>query len=214
MRFAHADGRWWPHGTERTDRPKVGDLVAFRFAAWRVMHVRTNDPSDEEAARLTTLRPEYRERQLGYSLTLRREHGPACEHENSRKEIALKLPALSYYRWDAYSGDRVPLCSCCGHPWPCRMLVAEEQAERSAEILAGRMARVMPGICYGCGEVITSRQGSVSMPEGNVDIPGYPAPRFHTRRSCAAELNAYLSRRKRALPDAPEALPTTTKEQP
>lgn len=211
MRVTHADGRWWPAGTDRKRRLEVGDLIARYFAAWRVTHVRDDDPTEEEAAQLARLRPEYRERCRPYSVTLRREHGPKHEHENSRQEIGLRIPVATYRHWDAYSGDRVPLCSCCGHPWPCQMLVAEDVAEQSAKAMAARMARVMPGLCYGCGEVITTRQGSISMPEGNVDIPGYPAPRFHTRRSCAGELHAYLGRRKRQLPDAPEVL-TTTKE--
>lgn len=204
MRMTSVQGRWLPTGTDRTSRrrPAVGDLIAFAHAAWRVMHVSDADPEPEEWKQINAYRPEHRDRYRPYRITLRREHGPKHERENSRQEIAYRCGS-NFYGWDAYETDRVPLCSCCGHPWPCRMLAAEDQAERSARVMSERMDRIMPGACYGCGEPITPRQGSMVMPEDNVDIPGSPPPRFHTRQSCADERRDYERRRARALPDAP-----------
>lgn len=204
MRATQMSGRWLPGGVSRTSRqrPNEGDLIAFEFAAWRVMHVNDAIPDDEDEKRIGMYRADVRARYMPYRMTLRRERGPKHERENSRQEIAFRISSANYHGWDVYESERIPLCSCCMDPWPCRMLAAEDQAERSAQVMSERMDRIMPGACYGCGEPITPRQGSMVMPEENIDIPGMPPPRFHTRQSCWPERDAYERRRAKALPNA------------
>lgn len=206
MRVYDWNGRWLPEGTTRISRRlEVGDLVALDYRAWRVWDVRLLDVPEDQVERLEAYRPEVRDRYLPYKFAARREHGPKLENDNSARDAVFSTSNVGHRSLDIYENDRVPLCSCCQHPWPCRMLVAEAQAEQSARVMNERMGRMAPGICYGCGEVITSRQQSIGYPdgEGNVDLPGAPTPRFHARRSCADERRGYEKRRAALIPSAP-----------
>lgn len=212
MRF---NGRWYPVGTAdryRAGRPEVGDVVAYDFRAWEVTHLRIEDFAEEEDLRANSYRPEYRDTKRPYSISLRRLYGPTHPRENSRQEIALRVRAFAFGGLERYEEGRVPLCSCCGHPWPCRMTEAKRESEGQARLLDERMKRAGVGICYSCGEPITSRQGSVTYPEGNVDLPGYPAPRFHTRQKCYAGRASYEGRRAKAYPDAPSLIEAERQE--
>lgn len=201
------NGRWFPAGTAyryARDRVAEGDVIAYDRRAWVVTHFRTDDFSDDEQQRAAAYRPEARDRLRPYIVSMRRLHGPKHSRENSRQEIALRVPAFTYGGFEQYDEGRVPLCSCCGHPWPCLMVDAKKDAEDQARIMEERMGRVGVGVCYGCGEPITARQESVTYPEDNVDFPGYPPPRFHTRKKCANERRSYDKRRAALYPDKPE----------
>lgn len=204
MRLSKTD-RWHPEGVDSnygTGRPEFGQTVAYERAAWIVAHVRVDDPSEDEAKKIAAYRPEYRDARLPYSVTLRRIYGPRHERENSRQEIGLGVRAAAHWRFPVYDEGRVPLCSCCADPWPCLMADAKKDSEAAARVLDERIARAGVGICYGCGEVITQRQESTTYPEGNVDLPGYPPPRFHMRKACRGERMSYERRRATAYPEA------------
>jgi hypothetical protein len=183
-------------------RPEVGEIVAFRHAAWTVTDVRDSVLRDGEHEALARFSPEFRKSLLPYAVTLRHLYGPTQERQNDIGDIGLRIWPASRGSWRTYKSGRVPLCSCCGHPWPCRMLVAEEESQRAAEVMSGRMDRTMPGCCYGCGEPITSRQKSVRYPEPNVQVPGSPAPTFHMRQRCFVEAWRYERDRARLHPAA------------
>jgi hypothetical protein len=189
--------RWDPAGTKRNYKsgaPSVGDLVAWDGCAYLVTHVAPSELLDSEPREQVYRDP--------YLMTIQRIHGPANEHENDMQERALRVPANAYHAWQSYEEGRVPLCSCCGHPWPCTVSEAKAMSERQAEVLNAKMDRATPGCCYSCGEVISHRQGSITYPEPNVELLGFPAPRFHTRKSCAEGLYYYEQKRAKALPDA------------
>lgn len=201
------NGRWFPVGTAdrwARNRVAIGDVVAYDFRAWEVTHLRVDDFGEDEEQVATRYRPDARERMRPYSVSLRRLHGPVHPRENSRQEIALRVRAFAIGGFERYDEGRVPLCSCCGHPWPCRMVEAKKDAEDQARVMDERMSRVGVGVCYGCGEPITRRQESITYPEGNVDFPGYPPPRFHTRKKCAGARWSYDKRRAALYPDKPE----------
>lgn len=135
------------------------------------------------------------ERDGGWIAHVRRIHGPKVDSENDRAEFGLTVR-----RWgmDAYRG-RVPLCSCCGEPWPCMREVDERKARDQMAHLAGQVSKAYDGFCYACGEPITTRQRSILAPEPNVELPGFPPPGFHLRWSCRSGVDAYDRVRRRSL---------------
>ncbi|WP_134324551.1 hypothetical protein [Cumulibacter soli] len=177
-------------------RPEEGDLVAWNYAAWRVAHVRTNDPTEEQAARINAYSEPFRDRRLPYSVTLTRLHGPKNRHENSRGDLGLTIdPSHGGGFWWFYKSERIPLCSCCGHPYPCKAAVDDKRAERAGEALDRKMAWSQPGVCYACGEPITRRMKAGRVGTEHAEIPGFPAPSWHVGRGrCAVAMHRYAEK--------------------
>lgn len=167
--------------------------MPYDHGAYLVTHVAPAELRDDEPAEHVYRDP--------YMMTIRRIHGPASEYENDLQERSLRIPPNTYLCWEPYDEGRVPLCSCCGHPWPCRVSDAKAISELQAEVLNAKMDRATPGCCYSCGEAISHRQGSVIYPEPNIELLGFPAPRFHTRKSCAGGMYEYEQKRAKALPE-------------
>lgn len=179
-------GNWRPEGVAREygrRRPTVGDLVAYDYRAWEVAHVKMRDFEDDDQARATGYRPQHYDEMRPYSVSLRRIHGERHEHENSRQEIGLRVRAFTYGGFDRYADGRVPLCSCHGHPWPCRD--SDQQAQAEKEIKAAeKELRLLPGCCPACEEPVTSRQKAITFGGPNVRNPLAEGPTFHLRRKC------------------------------
>lgn len=155
------------------------DLIGYDYSAWRVRSV---EPSDDG----------------GYCIEVERQHGDSHTQRG-------RITTTSYALVDVYQHPRIPLCSCCDNPYPCRLQEAERIAAASGELMRKRMQRAeIPGTCYSCGEPITMKQGSFTYPaeEGNIQLPGYPAPRFHTRNACWEGRRTYASDRAKAIPDS------------
>lgn len=181
--------QWRPEGVERSGpigrrrRVSVGDVVAVERRAWEVTHVRVEDPTTEEELRLRAYVAPYREERLPYSVTLRRLHGPKHENENSRAEVGFRVGVWWEQPLPRYVDGRVPLCSCCGHPWPC--LIADQERLAAKELqTAERQMRLMPGCCPACEEPVTLRQKSITFGGPNVRNPLAEGPTFHLRRQC------------------------------
>lgn len=197
---ARSADKWFPEGVDRGfehRRPAVGDVIAWDRRAWEVMHVQDAIPTDEEVKTIDAYRESYRDQIKPYRISLRRLHGQPHARENDQRDLALRAPAgMSRHRggFAFYENGRVPLCSCCGDPWPCLLADAQRAAEASSGLMEARMARMMPGICYGCGEVITTRQGKVHIPGDHADFPGRAGPTFHTRQKCSEQRRAYERR--------------------
>lgn len=193
MRRLHWDGRWRPEGTTTNYGrrvPEVGEIVAYDYRAWEVTHVRVDDFAEDEAERASHYRPEYRDRERPYSVSLRRIHGERHDRENSRQEIGLRIRAFTHWSLEVYQDGRVPLCSCCGNPWPCITSIQQEQAARELKA-AERELRLMPGCCPACEEPVTSRQRSITFGGPNVRNPLAEGPTFHLRRKCRAAAANY-----------------------
>ena len=84
--------------------------------------------------------------------------------------------------------EHYPVCS-CGDLMPCRDSDLKDTIEREMRTLD---RYTTPGVCLSCGEVITTRQKSMSWP--NVMIPGTPDVQFHLRWSCRFEAQRYDKR--------------------
>lgn len=163
----------------------VGMVVGWEYAAWEVAH----------ASERTEPTPEGRDMRA----TLHRLHGPRHPNENDHRDMAVSY-ARRWGSFHVYDSGRVWLCSCCGDPVPCRSQVAEEASVAAAATFEERLSRMGPGLCYGCGEVITKRQERVTFPGEHADFPGRGGPTFHTRQTCADERHTY-ARRARRHPD-------------
>lgn len=187
-------GRWMPAGAKRNyrnERPEVGSVVAYDRGAYLVTHIADAEPQEKDTPG-----------NVPYVLTLRRLHGPASEYENDIQDRGVRIRGGAYRVWDTYEEGRVPLCSCCGHPWPCLNFDATVEAQKTAEVMDKKLAKAgVPGTCYACGEPITTRQVSVTYPEDNIELIGYPGPRFHTRQACAGGWYEYERKRQQVLPD-------------
>lgn len=187
-------GNWRPEGVAREygrRRPNVGDLVAYDYRAWEVMHVRVEDFEAEDEERMRHYRrPEDRDKMRPYSVTLRRIHGAPHERENSRQEIGLRIRAFTYDGFDRYENGRVPLCSCHGEPWPCAESDQQRQAAKELAKAERELDR-MPGCCPACDEPVTSRQKSITFGGPNVRNPLAEGPTYHLRRKCRSAAAAY-----------------------
>jgi hypothetical protein len=161
---------------------EVGMVIGFDFRAWEVTHVKERDPKEGD-------------RHGGHDriATFRRLHGPRHERENEFRDVPFTYSSRAY-GIHIYRDGIVWLCSCCKHPVPCRMQIAKELSEREAATMESRLNRMGPGICYGCGEVITQRQERITFPGEHADFPGRSGPTFHTRQKCSGERWSYAER--------------------
>lgn len=177
---------WHPSGVTRTPtgkRPEIGDIVALNRRAWEVTHVSDAIPTPDEQERLNSYRPEFRAQRQPYHVSLKRLHGAAHKHENDRQEVGFRVRADAYNPLPVYRNGRVPLCSCCSHPWPC--LVADQQDYAEKQLKAAEKAlRLLPGCCPACEEPVTSRQKSITFGGPNVTNPLAEGPTYHLRSKC------------------------------
>ena len=196
--------KWNPAETRlQFQRPQVGDVVAFAYTAWRVEHVADAVPSDDEERELAAYTPRFRQGRAPYRLSLRRLHGPAHPDEQRRFPGIFAGRAGLHTIWLVYKHPgRIPLCSCCQHPWPCRAQLAEEAAADQAAQVEELSSRVDLGACFGCGDLITQRQERIVYPDANVVVPLAPGPVFHARQACRRHVVEYERKRAKATPDA------------
>jgi hypothetical protein len=135
--------------------------------------------------------------QRPWVLYLRRERGPAHQWERTEGIVHIAVqrhPALEVI------GEAYPVCSCHGHPWPCRQLCEDRQVAAELRELETRLARAVPGVCAACGEPVTARQRSVVFPGDNLLVPGAPPPTFHLRQACRPQAQEYELQRLAADP--------------
>jgi hypothetical protein len=205
--------KWGPVGDAiNHSRPTVGDVIGWRCAAWRVTEVRPipdTDLRDKDRAQLAIWNAEYRERNRPYHLVMvherglqlvadgdcRRLHdGTIQVHLTVRRPDRAVLPVL---------GDRYAVCVCHDHPWPCQDYDRDRMAEAAAKRMEKDLLTADPGVCAACLEPITTRQRTLTFPEGSLIVPGAPGPTFHAgRRSCWSAATRYeIEKRLVAYPD-------------
>lgn len=173
-------------------RPEPGEVFGLRYGAWRVVEVRVSDDvdlTDDDRELMNRYKPEYRERYRPYAVVLDHIGGPNLMGSGRTR---VHLDGLRV-EW-VLLGERYPVCSCHGHPWPCQDADRDRVATLQAKVMDEQLAKAVPGVCPSCGEPITHRQKTVTYPGENVDVPGGPEPRFHTRRGCLYDAERYEER--------------------
>jgi hypothetical protein len=190
--------RWYPVRTSSKARPEPGQLIAHQHAVWRVTTVEDTPLTDTD-----------RDVWLDWGMPdLATWHGrpyrmdvewvagaePAWFTDGHRSTSGrINVLGGSFPSWHVYEGGRWPQCSCCGEPMPCRAELQDRQVTASLNEVT-RLEAIPPGACWACSEPITTRQGSVTYPGDNLDLPGGQQPRFHTRGKCRPTAERYEER--------------------
>lgn len=211
-------GEWHPLGAEWSyhARPATGDLFAHTHGVWRALTVEdleralwSDDDEEGHAAWLTWAKDgaEWPARPYRVEVEHVAGHNPMPKDGRGEQHTrgALTIHANSRPRWHIYESGRWPMCSCCGEPMPCRAQMIDWQVEEAAATIDDH-AHKMPSCCWGCGEPITARQRSVVYAGTNLDLPGGPEVRFHTRKACRYQAETYERRWLTDDPDRPRIL--------
>lgn len=166
--------------------------------------------TDDERKFVAKLSPA-RQHLRPYSVTIALVAGPNLIGNGRRSRVHISGHMMDW----VLLGDRYPVCSCHGHPWPCQDADRDRVAAMQARVMEREIARALPGLCPACGEPITARQKTITYPGENLNVPGGPEPTFHLRRFCYHEATQYElrwiaagPRRERILtwPDCPGTL--------
>jgi hypothetical protein len=184
---------WRPEGGEYREWRDLlpGDLFATYRAVWRVREVRPVpvvdwDEHDREyygmhARSRSVAEEDWRLRPV-YLIVV-----PADGGKRVHKKIRPYVRRQAFVLHPHY-----PVCRDCGEPWPCRELEITREVRRQAEEV-DRLAAILPGCCWECGEPVTSRQKSVRFDGENLLLPGSPPPVFHLRQKSAGGLHCLAS---------------------
>lgn len=193
---------WTPEGGEQREWRDLapGDLIQLGRKVWRVRETRPVPVADWDE----------HDRQ-GYET---RNRGRAAEEDWPLRPVYLILvPARGgkarHVKGRPYARPRVyvlhphyPVCGECGEPWPCPEIdITREVRKNAAEM--DRLAAIMPGCCWGCGEPVTARQKSIVFEGGNLLLPGAGPAVFHLRRGkpyCGPAAVAYEKKWVKAEP--------------
>jgi hypothetical protein len=216
---ARNPGHWRPTLDDLRDgfggatHPEVGDLVAWRYAAWRVHEIRPWEPVDFTAQQNAELeesvasvredkRAMARGRNWPFHLVLRHYRGPIIILAGEAKAFSKlrdgsNTTQISFSSWPhRQRWNRLPepfrVCSCHGDPWPCQEIDQRALADHEMEEFRKIEASHAPGVCAACREPISTRQSVLTFPEPSRILPGAPGPSFHAGRSaCWREAEEY-----------------------
>lgn len=197
---------WRPYYTSQTRRPVTeGDLVGWRYGAWRAVEVHPVpevDLHDDERQKLDQYmsrfkeepRPKARMLERPYRVVLRHEAGPLILNPGEASQRLHDGACTVHFRvtgirltgiGSAFTVLPEPYhtCSCHGHIWPCQEIDRTTLAQHQMRRMGRLMATADPGVCAHCLEPITTRQKSLTFPETSRLVPGAPGPTFHAGRS-------------------------------
>lgn len=185
---------WQPEGGERRHWRDVqaGDLLIIGREVWRVIENRPDPAADWDEEDRRHFEPFKRQ-------------GASEEEWQFRPRCLVAEPARGggekHFEVKPYRGRQArtyvlhphyPVCADCGKPWPCPELdITREVRKQSKEF--ERLAAILPGCCWGCGEPVTRRQMSVQFGGENLLLPGGAPPVFHLRAkgTCAWQAMKY-----------------------
>jgi hypothetical protein len=151
-------------GTILLRTPHVGEIVGYRYSAWRVSR--------------TTYDADLASRDVGpqrFDLELVHVAGPRIDGED---QIVVSGEGKC---WRSL-GQRFRTCSCHGHPWPCQDYDRDVLAATLGTKARRELAGAAPGVCASCREPFTDRQQRIVFPEPSLIVPGAAGPVFHARR--------------------------------
>lgn len=174
---------WWPLGAQRChDIPKMGTLVAWHYAVWRVVEVRDIPQVNwEEGDDLEGYKPEYREKMRPRGLRMRPVEIDPHDLKQTNRDVHIKFGGRNHHlSLPVFPDLHYPVCASCGGPVPCREKDIQDELER-AEKRSRRYE--MAWVCPSCAEPVTQRQKSITF-EDNIEVPLGPPVTFHLRWEC------------------------------
>jgi hypothetical protein len=201
-------GRWWPDCVTRSHefRPEVGWLVAINHAVWEITAVEDVTLNVDDRANQASWevhRPGVEWKRRPFKATTRLVGGVRPDWiADGENEGTIAVHCCDSITWNVYPAGRWPQCSCCGEPMPCRAAIVDARVQHDMDKLAALEAK-MPGACWSCSEPITTRQRAVTYAGENLDMPGGPAVKFHTRQQCRHAAEKYEERWLKANPGQP-----------
>lgn len=207
--------KWTPTTATRIhQRPTPGQVIGWRYGAWRVRDttpVHDSQLTDDQRATMAIYRHPYREHHRPYHLVLAHLAGPRLvdpQHlqrlHDGTTTVHLGVNNPARVTWHLLD-DHYAICVCHGDPHPCGDLQAARLAAQAATRLDRLLTRHQPSTCYACGEPVTTRAARVTFPEPSPLLPGAIGPTFHTGRAlCWSEARRFeLTHRLRNNPHAP-----------
>lgn len=189
---------WEPEGGERREWRDLqpGDLIVLRREVWAVREARLVpvidwDEQDRDCYQRRSgngmSEEDWRYRPV-YLIII-----PA---KGGRRRHVKVRPWANLGRMTYVLHPHYPVCTECGQPWPCREIgITREARRQSAEL--ERLASILPGCCWSCGEPVTRRHSAITFDGENLLLPGAPPPVFHLRAKggCFAAAAGYEERR-------------------
>jgi hypothetical protein len=179
--------RWYANGALPFQKPKLGDVIAHDYAAWRVISL---DPWPVEK-----WSERHREQVEAYGES----YAPVVAVLRPVEITSQDVRARDYdkhfivggsYTWQVYPNEHYPVCATCHGPLPCRERVNEREVDQAVRQMRRHETA---GVCPACGEVVTRRQRSLTFSE-NLEVPlGQPVT-FHLRGRCFYEAGEYEKR--------------------
>lgn len=196
MHFRYDPDEWRPaqgHSRLRatTGRLKPNSILVWDRQPYRLIEVRDRDEADWPQS--------YRDAWVKHGMPdpatwSYRPRVVVLRHDDQpqAKPLHLLCPDSTY--WYVLP-EHYWVCRTCQELPPCRHVHNEAVMDRAAERMEKDMA-IMPGVCHGCREPISSRQKSFTFPGPNLIRPdlGNDSAIFHTRNGCAGSMKAYDER--------------------
>lgn len=177
-------------------RPRVGEVVGFRYSAWRVTEVRSVPDVDLTDAEQRRVASGWRH---PCDIELLHLAGPMIDGED---QVVVRNHGVLW----TWLGERFRTCSCHGHPWPCQDYDRDVLVATLNRDTRRKLAGAGPGVCAACCQPITARQRTVAFPEPSLIVPGAPGPTFH-----AARLECWLDALRYETEQRIPAHPTVTR---
>ncbi|GGS42023.1 hypothetical protein F2B00_03315 [Streptomyces parvus] len=196
MHFRYDPDEWRPaqgHSRLRanTGRLKPGSILVWDRQPYRLIEVRERDHADWPQ--------NYRDAWVKHGMPDPATWGyrprvAVLRHDDQPQSKPLHLLCPDSTYWYVLP-EHYWVCRTCQELPPCRHVHNEAVMERAAERMEKEMA-IMPGVCHGCREPISSRQKSFAFPGPNLIRPdlGDDSAVFHTRNGCAGSMKAYDER--------------------
>jgi hypothetical protein len=174
-----------PHDTARM-LPEVGRLIVCIATRepWRVIGIDEIHQANwaEETTKVWEQegRPEW-EAWAGREVGLRVEP-PYNPSPSGKDRRGLRLsPWWNRPQW-LYLSDPFPACVRCGLLWPCP---CDDQNKSTDQAMGEfeRLAAILPGCCWACGNPVVGRQHRIEFDGENLLMPGAQPALFHTSGS-------------------------------
>jgi len=173
---------WEPEGGERRAwgdlRP--GDLVVLWRQVWAVREARLVPVIDWDEQDREVYRRRYGSGGTEEGWPYRPVYLVVVPVKGGKRRHVKVCPYANFGLMAYALHPHYPVCADCGEPWPCPEIgITREVRKNAAEV--ERLAAIMPGCCWACGEPVTARHSAIAFEGENLLLPGAPPPVFHLR---------------------------------